>query len=181
MNQPNRIQPQQLQQLQHAQTPLWLIDVRSPAEYRQGHVAGALLYPLDQWQAPQLLEQLRSQGWDEQQPLYLICQAGQRAVKAAGKLGQTSTTLVIVEGGTQACIDSGFTLEREAGHGNTLSLQRQVLITAGSLILLGLALYAWVTPLGLLLSGFVGAGLVFAGVSNTCGLALLLARMPWNR
>ena len=181
MSQQHNIQPLQLQQLQREQPSLWLIDVRSPAEYRQGHVAGAHLFPLDQWQAPQLLEQLRAQGWDEQQPLYLICQAGQRAVKAAEKLSQTAATLIIVEGGTQACINNGLTLEREASAGNTLSLQRQVQISAGSLILLGIALYLWVTPLGLILSGFVGAGLVFAGLSNTCGLALLLARMPWNR
>jgi hypothetical protein len=62
-----------------------------------------------------------------------------------------------------------------------MSLERQVRIAAGSLVLLGVALGAFVSQWLYGLSAFVGAGLVFAGLTDTCGMGMLLARMPWNR
>ena len=62
-----------------------------------------------------------------------------------------------------------------------VSLERQVRIAAGSLVVIGVALGLLVHPVLFGLSGFVGAGLVFAGVTDTCGMGMMLARMPWNR
>ena len=86
--------------------------------------------------------------------------------------------VVNVEGGTQAWEAAGFPVKRGK---KTVSLERQVRILAGALVLLG-ALLAWfVHPAFVLLSGFIGTGLVFAGVTDTCGMAMALAKMPWNR
>lgn len=85
----------------------------------------------------------------------------------------------VIDGGTQACVACGLPTEEAAS--GVISIQRQVQISAGSLVLLGVALGTWVHPGWYGLAAFVGAGLTFAGLSNTCAMALLLARMPWNR
>lgn len=85
----------------------------------------------------------------------------------------------MIDGGTQACVACG--LPTEQAQSNVIGIQRQVQISAGSLVLLGVILGTWLHPGWYGLSAFVGAGLTFAGLSNTCAMALLLARMPWNR
>jgi Protein of unknown function (DUF2892) len=85
---------------------------------------------------------------------------------------------VNVEGGTQACLDLGLPIARGK---NSISLERQVRIAAGSLVVLGVTLGWFVHPVFFGLAAFVGAGLVFAGVTDTCGMGMLLARMPWNQ
>ena len=83
-----------------------------------------------------------------------------------------------VEGGTLACVESGLPVVRGM---KAISLERQVRIASGLLVLLG-ALLGWlVHPAFIGLSAFIGAGLVFAGVTDTCGMGMLLARMPWNQ
>ena len=86
--------------------------------------------------------------------------------------------MVNVDGGTNAWVEAGLPVERGK---QTISLERQVRIAAGLLVLTGAALAFFVHPYLIGLSAFVGAGLVFAGVTDTCGMGLLLARMPWNR
>lgn len=157
----------------------FLIDVRSPAEFRNLHIAGARNVPLDQLNAKALAEQLRQEGLQQGGELYLICQSGQRAKRAAETLQQLLPGVQVIDGGTQACVACGLPTEQQTG--GVISIQRQVQISAGSLILLGSALGTWVHPGWYALPAFVGAGLTFAGLSNTCGMALLLARMPWNR
>ena len=85
--------------------------------------------------------------------------------------------MVNVEGGTLACVDAGLPVVRGK---KAVSLERQVRIAAGSLVLLGAAL-SFVHPAFVGLSAFVGAGLVFSGITDTCGMGMILARMPWNQ
>ncbi len=86
--------------------------------------------------------------------------------------------MVNVEGGTQAWDQAGLPVVRGQ---QAMSLERQVRIAAGSLVVLGSALGAFVSPYWIGLAAFVGAGLVFAGITDTCGMGMLLARMPWNK
>ncbi|MBC9251066.1 hypothetical protein A9179_12345 [Pseudomonas alcaligenes] len=157
----------------------FIIDVRSPAEFRALHVAGARNVPLDRLEPRQLVEQLRGQGLHSGAQLYLLCQRGQRAQQAAEQLKALLPGMQVVEGGTEACVACGMAVDQNAS--GVISLQRQVQISAGSLVLLGTLLGTWLHPAWYGLAAFVGAGLTFAGLSNTCGMALLLARMPWNR
>ena len=157
----------------------FLVDVHSPAEFRAQHLAGARNVPLDQLNPGELIQQLRQQGLQRGDELFLICHSGQRARHAAAQLQQLLPGVQVIEGGTQACVACGLPTERLAG--GVISLQRQVQISAGSLVLLGVALGTWAHPGWYGLAAFVGAGLTFAGLSNTCAMALLLARMPWNR
>lgn len=157
----------------------FVLDVRSPAEFRAQHVAGARNVPLDQLQPAQLAQQLKAEGLSSGDELYLLCQSGMRARKAGLQLQQLLPGVHVIEGGTNACVACGIaTNQAESG---VISIQRQVQITAGSLVLLGVILGTTVSPAWLTLSAFVGAGLTFAGISNTCAMARLLARMPWNK
>jgi rhodanese-related sulfurtransferase len=93
-------------------------------------------------------------------------------------LGAGFTNVINIEGGTLACIECGLPVIRGK---KAITLERQVRIAAGSLVLLGVLLGWLVHPVLVTLSAFVGAGLVFAGITDTCGMGLLLARMPWNQ
>lgn len=155
---------------------LRLIDVRTPVEFREIHAASAENAPLDALDdaaVTRLVEDSR------RQTLYLICKSGRRGEQACHKLAAAGASDVCnVAGGTDAWLAAGLPVVRDA---NVISLERQVRIAAGSLVLAG-ALLAWlVHPAWIGLSAFIGAGLVFSGITNTCGMALMLARMPWNR
>jgi len=154
-----------------------LIDVRTPMEYQALHVAMAQNVPLDQLD-PVALMQGRN-GRRGQEPLYVVCQAGTRAKQACEKFLRAGYANVInIEGGTLACEKAGLPMVRGK---QVISLERQVRIAAGSLVVLGAVLSWLVHPGFIALSAFVGAGLVFAGVTDTCGMGMLLARMPWNQ
>ncbi|MEM8783908.1 MAG: rhodanese family protein [Planctomycetota bacterium] len=164
--------PQQLaSRLDHAD----LIDVRTPAEFRAVHVRGARLAPLDQLDPGQVAA---SRPADATGPTLILCKSGRRAAQAAQQLATFDHEALVVEGGTEACVAAGLPVQRGK---RAVSLERQVRIAAGSLVFVGTALAYFVHPAFLVLPGFVGAGLVFAGVTDTCGMGLLLARMPWNR
>ncbi|MEM9252486.1 MAG: rhodanese-like domain-containing protein [Planctomycetota bacterium] len=157
--------------------PIDVVDVRTPAEFREVHVAAARSVPLDGLSA----EAVRSgRHADATGPTYLLCKAGGRAKQAAERLNGQDGSLetVVVEGGTDACVAAGLDVERGK---ETMSLERQVRVAAGTLVAVGVALGVFVTPWALILPAFVGCGLVFAGITNTCGMGMLLARMPWNR
>jgi rhodanese-related sulfurtransferase len=170
------ISPQQLQARQRSGAALELIDVRTPVEFREVHLAGAQNIPLDQLD-PRALMEARSGASDE--PLYVICRSGGRGAQACAQFhAQGFAQVVNVEGGTLACEQAGLPVTRGQA---TMALERQVRIAAGTLVLLG-AVLAWLVHPGLIaLSALVGAGLIFSGVTDTCGMGLLLARMPWNR
>ncbi|MGA2497694.1 MAG: rhodanese-like domain-containing protein [Tepidisphaeraceae bacterium] len=157
--------------------PCDLIDVRTPGEFAGVHAAGARLVPLDTLDVQAVLA---SRQAAPDQPVYLICKAGSRGKKACEKfIAAGCVNVVNVEGGTDAWVAAGLSVER-SGSG-VIALDRQVRIAAGSLVLLG-ALLAWKVAFVFIgLSAFVGAGLVFSGITDTCGMAMLLARMPWNR
>lgn len=113
------------------------------------------------------------------QPLYLICRTGNRAEQAREQFLQAGYENVVnVEGGTVACEQAGLPVNTGK---QAISLERQVRIAAGLLVLVGVMLGVLVHPYFYALPAFVGAGLVFAGVTDTCGMGLLLARMPWNQ
>jgi rhodanese-related sulfurtransferase len=168
------ISPRELAELCQEGKTVELLDVRTPAEFREVHVAIARNVPLDRLDPAAVM---RARGACAE-PLYLICRSGSRGRQACEKFLAAGFSQVInVEGGTLACVEAGLPVVRGR---KAVSLERQVRVAAGGLVLLGVLLAWLVHPVFLLLSGFVGAGLVFAGVTDTCGMGLLLARMPWN-
>lgn len=166
------VSPRELEQRRGADVTI--LDVRTPAEFRSVHAVGARNVPLDELDLHlDELRELAAAG-----PLPVICQAGGRSRKACEKLSAAGLSVVNVDGGTTAWADSGLPVVRGK---QTISLERQVRIAAGTLVLTG-ALLAWfVNPLFVWLSAFVGGGLLFAGLTDTCGMGMLLAKMPWNR
>jgi rhodanese-related sulfurtransferase len=169
------ISPRELQALRVGGEAVELIDVRTPVEFREVHADIARNVPLDSLD-PAAVMQARQGAADR--PLYIICKAGGRGKQACEKFVAAGYNNVVnVECGTSAWADAGLPIVRGK---KAVSLERQVRIAAGSLVLIGVAL-SWAHPAFIGLSAFVGAGLVFAGVTDTCGMGLLLARMPWNR
>jgi rhodanese-related sulfurtransferase len=170
------ITPREVEDLRRRGQPVDLIDVRTPVEYREVHAEPARLVPLDQL-APGAVMEARNGARDE--PLYVICRTGGRGRRACEAFHAAGFTNVMnVEGGTVAWERAGLPVVRGR---KAMSLERQVRIAAGSLVVIGTALGAFVHPAFLGLAGFVGAGLVFAGITDTCGMGMVLARMPWNR
>lgn len=169
------ITPQMLADLCKQGKSIDLIDVRTPIEYREVHLEIARNVPLDQLDPASLMQ---ARGGSRDEPLYLICRSGSRGRQACEKFVAAGFSNVInVEGGTLACLDC-----LPVVHGKKMvSLERQVRIAAGSLVLLGAVLGWLVHPAFIGLSAFVGAGLIFAGVTDTCGMGMMLARMPWNQ
>jgi rhodanese-related sulfurtransferase len=152
-----------------------LVDVREPAEHAGEHIPGARLYPLSSFDSAQVPQEAGKK-------LVLHCVMGQRSAQAGQKLVEAGRTQVYnLQGGIQAWKDAGYPTERATHAHAPISLQRQVQIVAGSLVLLGIVLGTLVSPWFLVPSGFIGAGLVYAGLSDTCGMAMLLARLPWNQ
>jgi rhodanese-related sulfurtransferase len=153
-----------------------LIDVRTPVEFREVHVKLARNVPLDKLDPAALVQ---ARNGDKDKPLYVICRSGSRGLQACEKfLAAGCPNVINIEGGTLACVEAGLPIVRGK---KAISLERQVRIAAGSLVLLGVILGWLVHPALYGLSAFIGAGLVFAGITDTCGMGMMLARMPWNR
>lgn len=170
------IQPRELADLCRQGRKIDVIDVRTPVEFREVHLEFARNVPLDQLD-PKALMQSRNGATGE--PLYVICRSGSRGRQACEAFVKAGfSNIVNVEGGTMACVDAGLPVVRGK---KAISLERQVRIAAGSLVLLGAVLGSFVHPGFIGLSAFVGAGLIFAGITDTCGMGMILARMPWNR
>lgn len=170
------ISPQQLEALHKNNPSLELIDVRTPAEYQEVHVEYAKNVPLDRLNPQELIA---SRNGSAEQPLYVICKSGSRGQMACQKIEASGFSDVYnIEGGTSACVDAGLPVVRGK---KVMSLERQVRIAAGLLVMLGCILALTVNINWIILPSFVGAGLVFAGLTNTCGMGMILARMPWNQ
>jgi len=108
-----------------------------------------------------------------------LCASGNRAKKASEKfLAEGIPYCLVVEGGTQAWEAAGLSVIKGKG---VISIERQVRIGAGTMVLAGVLLGYYVHPGWYLLSGFIGCGLIFAGTTDWCGMGLLLAKMPWNQ
>ena len=169
------ISPRDLYQIVQSGQSVELIDVRTPVEYRELHVMFARNIPLDRLDPNQV--SAGKNGSD--QTLYLICRSGSRGKQACEKLLTAGFERIInVEGGTQAWAQAGLPVVRGK---KCMSLERQVRIAAGALALAGAVLSMLVHPYWAALSGFVGAGLIFAGITDSCPMATCLARMPWNQ
>ena len=148
-----------------------VVDVRQPMEVAGGRIPGSRCIPLDRIKRAEVPEG----------DLVLVCQSGNRSAQAAALVRRRwpGRTVLDLEGGLEAWQQAGLPVERQAGA--PLPLMRQVQIAAGTLVLLGLIGSQMLAPAWIALSWFVGAGLVFAGISGVCGMARLLAMMPWNR
>jgi rhodanese-related sulfurtransferase len=153
-----------------------LLDVRTPGEFAAAHVPGATLMPLDELDCSAYL---RQRGATDRQ-VYVLCQSGGRARRAIEKFQRAGFHgCVLVEGGTQAWIDAGLPVNR--GESRVLPLMRQVQIAVGAVSTAGAALALAVNPKFALLPLVTGCGLLLAGLTGFCGLALVLAKMPWNK
>jgi rhodanese-related sulfurtransferase len=148
------------------------IDVRSATEFAAGHVPGAINIPMDEIESR--LGDLRVEGHT-----VLVCQSGKRAEMTRGLLAGRCGDLSVLSGGTDAWKNAGLPLV--ASTRTRWALERQVRLGAGLLVLIGVVLGFLVNQAWFFLSGFVGCGLVFAGTTNFCAMAHLLALLPWNR
>ena len=171
------ISPSMLADLRRRGEKVTLIDVRTPAEFGEVHVDFARNIPLDRLDAKEV-GAIAGTG-----PVYVICKSGNRSQKACEKLAAAGLERIVsVEGGTAACVEAGLPVARGK---KVMSLERQVRIAAGMLVAAGAAL-AGLAPdptwkaIGAGLAGFVGCGLVFAGITDSCAMGMLIARMPWN-
>ena len=170
------IKPQELAELSKEDKKIDLIDVRTPVEFREVHVEVARNVPLDQLDPAALM---RARNGLAIEPLYVICRSGSRGQQACEQFLKAGFSNVVnIEGGTMACVEAGLPVVRGK---KGVSLERQVRIAAGSFVLLGAALGWFVHAAFIGISAFVGAGLVFAGITDTCRMSMVLERMPWNQ
>ena len=154
-------------------TSIDFINVCTPTEYKEKHIAGVRNVPLDE-----LASHVKE--FAGKQTVYVHCRSGKRAERAIETLQSLGVTaeLVNVEGGILAWDEAGFPTQALT---KRMPIMRQVLLVAGSLILLGLLLSIVVHPAFIFVAGFVGLGLTFAGATGWCGMSFLLAKMPWNK
>lgn len=156
--------------------PILLIDVRTPIEFREVHATVARNCPLDSI-SPETL--WGSESPDPERPVYVMCRSGNRSRLACQKLDKLGLQVIDVEGGTDSWVDADLPVVRGK---KTVSLERQVRICAGSIVVIGSVLTValgsfWFLGIPL----FVGCGLVFSGITDSCAMGMLLAKMPWNQ
>lgn len=168
------VSPQQLASAAQA-GKIRLIDVRTPAEFETLRLADSANLPLDRLDPAVLMAEI---GVDE--TIYCICQTGTRSQMAAVKLRAAGFNKVVhVDGGTNAWAAAGLPVVH--GQSRVISLERQVRIAAGSMVALGVLIGWFAHPLGYALSACVGAGLALSGITDTCAMGMLLAKLPWNQ
>jgi len=164
----------QLNETMNSGRKVALIDVRTPAEHGEIHIEGSHLMPLDRLDAASA-KKLAA----EHDACVLVCRSGKRAATAREKLTAGGCeNLQVLDGGVIAWEQAGLAVNRGR---KVMSLERQVRVGAGLMVLLGVILGTWVHAGFYGLSAFVGAGLVFAGITDWCGMAMVLAKMPWNQ
>jgi rhodanese-related sulfurtransferase len=165
------VSPTELQALLTGAPAPLLLDVRTPLEFESERIEGSVSVPLDQLDAR--LEEL-----PEAADVVVVCRTGVRATIAAETLARAGRRARVLDGGVVGWRRARLPLRQGR---RRLAVDRQVQLIAGTMVLAGVGLGAFVDPWFLALAGFVGAGLTFAGATGTCGLALILMRMPWNR
>ncbi|MFF7357238.1 rhodanese-like domain-containing protein [Streptomyces filipinensis] len=175
MTAPTILDPHQARSRIHELT---VVDVRTPGEYAGGHLPGAFNIPLGR--LDRALADLRSvAGYGD---ILVVCASGVRSETACRVLAENGVTAATLAGGTSAWAAQGYALHRPEGTTTaTWSMERQVRFTAGSVVVLGLLLGLLVHPAFQLLSAGVAGGLVFSALTDTCGMAAVLARLPHNR
>lgn len=171
------ISPAALKELYDRNPEITVLDVRTPAEFQSIRASFAKSTPIEILNLKTLVKTGPISSGDT---IYLFCAGGTRANMAAEKfIREGFENVYVIEGGLNAWVAAGFPVIRQGR--KVISVERQVRITAGSLIVLGVILGFKVNPAFFGLSAFVGCGLIFAGITDTCGMALVLARMPWNQ
>ncbi|WP_327308277.1 rhodanese-like domain-containing protein [Streptomyces sp. NBC_01298] len=167
-----------VRQVHARHTEFRIIDVRTPGEYASGHLPGAQNIPLDR--IGRSLPELREAALERE--LLLVCASGTRSQNAARTLAGHGIAATSLTGGTSSWSAHGHPLDYPAeGPRRVWAMERQVRLTAGALVLLGLLLGLLVHPAFELLSAGIAAGLVFSALTDTCGMALVLGRLPFNR
>lgn len=166
------IQADVLRTLSHEKKRFQLIDVRSMSEFDEGHIPGALHIAMEHAES-------RLDDFEALDPVILVCQSGQRARLTCGLMAAHRDNLFVLDGGIKAWLAADFPVVRTST--TRLGLIRQVHIIAGSLILLGTTLGGWVAPQWNYIAMFVGVGLFVAGSTGFCAMAIVLAKMPWNK
>ena len=150
-----------------------VIDVREFSEFNSERIADAQLMPLSNFEK-------HADEIDHTKPVYLMCRSGNRAKNAAEKLASKGfTDIHVIEGGMVAW--AGANLPVVKGESKIWSLERQVRFAAGMFVLTGVVLSVFVSPYLILISAFIGAGLMFSAATDTCAMGMVLARMPWNK
>lgn len=150
---------------------LVLVDVRSPIEFECEHIAGSVNLPLEALDSR--FDEVSRKG-----QLVVICRSGKRAERGAYTLMGRGFQPQVLDGGLLAWRKAGLPLKEGK---KRLSIERQIQLVVGTGVFTGVVLGAFVSPWFLLLPGFFGAGLTFAGLSGTCALGILLAKAPWNK
>ncbi|WP_369387466.1 rhodanese-like domain-containing protein [Streptomyces sp. CG1] len=158
---------------------LTVIDVRTPGEYASGHLPGALNIPLGRIRRA-VPEIRHAAGRGE---VLVVCASGARSENACRLLAEHGIPAITLVGGTAAWAAGGHDLRRPAAGGSRAgwSMERQVRFTAGTVVFLGLLLGLLVHPAFQLLSAGIAGGLVFSALTDTCGMAVLLGKLPHNR
>jgi rhodanese-related sulfurtransferase len=153
-----------------------ILDVRTDVEWNAEHLNGTIVHMPLHTLNEKSVERLQSIA--KSKPVYILCRSGGRARQAFQFFASHGmTNLHIIEGGIDGCKSCDAKTECR----DVISLERQVRILAGTLIVAGISAGLMLTPLAFALSAFVGAGLIFSGITGKCGIALILARAPWNR
>ena len=161
-------------------TNLVLIDVRSQMEYQTQHIKDSFNIPLDNISPESVGCFLAEHNFKNDESVYLICKSGMRSKMAQQKLEALTRSTICIDGGIDDMTNDN-NIQFNKGTSNIISLERQVRIATGSLTLTGIILGAFVHPAAYSLSAFVGAGLMVAGITDWCGMGLLIAKMPWNK
>jgi rhodanese-related sulfurtransferase len=149
-----------------------VVDVRSVSEFASGHVPGAVNIPMEEVES-------RLGDVERDRRVIVVCQSGKRAELVAKMLEPCGMDVAVLEGGTAAWRKQGLPLVTSVK--TRWSLERQVRLGAGLLVLTGIVLAITANVKWIVLSGFVGLGLSFAGITDLCPMAMLLGKMPWNR
>ena len=168
-----KIQPEALEKLRRDGREAAIVDVSTPVEFREIHIAGARNLPID---SPDLAAFMAGRLGPDCDPLYVNCRGGVRNAKVCAQY--PGANLVCIVGGTRRWMELGLPVIRDR---SVISLDRQVRIVSGGIVAVASVLAATVHPYFALVSAAVGAGLVTAGVTNSCAMAMALTKMPWNR
>ena len=150
-----------------------LLDVRTASEFENAHIGGAYNVPLDQ------LNEHAREVRAARGPVVLVCQSGQRAQRAESVLRSAGMANVhVLDGGMKDWLARGLPVQRIRAR---VSIERQVRMTAGTIVALGSIAALTISPLAAIIPALIGSGLVFAGATDTCAMGMLLARLPYNR